>query len=338
MSLPSVRIKSLLSALSTVLAPIAIWGQNAQCPTYFVPLVVRNAQGELVHNYSAKDVAVKVNGKVVNVDEIRRDQRSRRIVIVLDASASMNRDGNGNPWHQAVASASLLASLAKGRAYLALLVFNEKVVEEIGLDRSNSAVEERLMFLQSNRDLERTLVHGKTSINDAIYRAVTLLGDSTTADAIYVVSDGEDTSSRKSAREVEQTLSVTGIRVFADILKPPREAGYSAPLPELLGTGPDFFEFARLTGGANIQADPEEARLSFNVRPKISAVDAARLFFAAMFENEILQFKWSNPGAKKRGLKISTSEIGSGHLPGVQLFYPQQLYSCTQTSNLNGAF
>jgi len=228
--------------------------------------------------------------------------------------------------------------LAKGRANLALLVFNEKVVEEIGFDRGNSAVEERLMFFQSNRDLERTLVHGKTSINDAIYRAVTLLGDSTTADAIYVVTDGEDTSSRKSRREVEQTLSATGIRVFADILKPPREARNGVRLSELLGTGPDFFEFAHFTGGANIQADPKETRLSFNVRPKISAVDAARLFFEAMFENEILQLKWSNPGAKKRDLKISVSEIGSGHLPGAQLFYPQQLYSCTRTSNLNGAF
>jgi len=69
-----------------VLAPIAIGGQNAQCSTYFVPLVVRNDQGELVHNYSPTDVTVKVDGKVVNVDEIRREQRSRRMVILLDAS------------------------------------------------------------------------------------------------------------------------------------------------------------------------------------------------------------------------------------------------------------
>ncbi len=335
---PSVTLRLLAFSIMLVFAPLASGGQDANCPTYSVPLVVRNSQGELVHNYSPTDVAVTVNGTAVGVDEIHRELRSRRIVIVLDASASMNRDGNGHPWRQAVASANVLASLAKGRAHLALLVFNEKVVEEVRIDRGNSAVEERLTVLQSNRDAERTLVHGKTAINDAIDWAIALLGDPTTADAIYVVSDGEDTSSRTSRRDVERKLSMTGIRVFADILKPSRDPRNGFRLSEILGTGPDFYEFARLTGGANIQADPEETRLSFAVRPKLAAMDAARLFFEAMFENEILQLKWTDPGAKRRDLKISAAQTGAEHLPGAQLFYPRQLYSCSQTSKVNGAF
>jgi len=134
-----------------------------------------------------------------------------------------------------------LASLAKGRAHLALLVFNEKVVEEVRIDRGNSAVEERLTVLQSNRDAERTLVHGKTAINDAIDGAIALLGDPTTADAIYVVSDGEDTSSRTSRRDVERKLSMTGIRVFADILKPSRQPINGFRPSEILGTGADCY-------------------------------------------------------------------------------------------------
>src|ERR1700730_641391 len=128
-------LKLLALSIVIVFAPVASWGQEAQCPTYFVPLVVRNSQEELVHNYSPTDVVVKVDGTAVGVDKIHREQRSRRIVIILDASASMNRDGNGHPWRQAVASAGVLASLAKGFAQLALLVFNEKVVEEIGFNR-----------------------------------------------------------------------------------------------------------------------------------------------------------------------------------------------------------
>ncbi|HEY2455682.1 MAG TPA: hypothetical protein VGI13_00170, partial [Candidatus Acidoferrum sp.] len=52
----------------------------------------------------------------------------------------------------AVMSASVLANLAEGRARLALLIFNEKIIEEVGFDRSNLAVEKRLKDLQSNRE------------------------------------------------------------------------------------------------------------------------------------------------------------------------------------------
>jgi len=250
--------------------PFSSWGQDAQCSAYLVPLVVRNSQGELVHNYSPSDAAVTVDGMAIGVDEIHRGERSRRIVIVLDASGSMNRDRNGHPWRRAVESASVLAFLAKGRAHLALLVFNEKVVEEVGFDRGNSAVEERLTVLQSNRDFERTLAHGKTAINDAIGRAIGLLDDP--------VSDGEDTSSRAGRSDLERKLSMTGIPVFADILKPPQGPRNGVRLSQVLDTGPDFYEFARLMGGANIQADPEETKLSYAVRRKISAIEAAQLF------------------------------------------------------------
>src|SRR6266576_966264 len=92
---PSVTLRLVAFSIMLVFAPLASGGQDAQCTTYSVPLVVRNSQGELVHNYSPTDVAVTVNGTAVGVDEIHRELRSRRIVIVLDASASMNRDGNG---------------------------------------------------------------------------------------------------------------------------------------------------------------------------------------------------------------------------------------------------
>jgi len=40
----------------------------------------------------------------------------------------------------------------------------------------------------------------------------------------------------------------------------------------------------------------------------------------------------------RQDLKISAAQAGTEHLPGAQPFYPRQLYSCSQTSNVNGAF
>jgi hypothetical protein len=288
---------------------------------------MRNAQGEMVHNYSAGDVAVSVGGGIVAVDEIHRERRLRRIVIVLDASGSMREDG-GNPWQHAVMSASVLANLAEGRARLALLIFNEKIIEEVGFDRSNLAVEKRLKDLQSNREFERTYVHGHTAINDALYRAISLLASPSTADSIYAITDGYDNASRASSEDIERKLSATGVRLFANVLRPSRREGRLRET-ELLGLGPDFQEVALLTGGASIQADPSEAKLSFAVRRKISTMEAARLFFAAMFDNELLELRWSNPGTNKRDVKIFISETGKDHYPKTQLFYPKQLCACS---------
>lgn len=146
-----ITLRLFASSFLAVLTFSNTCGQEAECSQYAVPLVMRNAQGEMVHNYSAGDVAVSVGGGIVAVDEIHRERRLRRVVIVLDASGSMREDG-GNPWQHAVMSASVLANLAEGRARLALLIFNEKIIEEVGFDRSNLAVEKRLKDLQSNRE------------------------------------------------------------------------------------------------------------------------------------------------------------------------------------------
>ena len=308
-------------SIGTVLASPSC-GQQPECPNCFVPLVMRNAQGELAHDYSPKDVTVKIDGIPVAVDEIHGEQRLRRIVIVLDASGSMK-----DSWRHAVSSGSIVASLAEGHARLALLIFNDKVVEQIGFDRGNSAVEERLKDLQNNGEFAKTSVHGGSAINDAIASAIVLLVDPTTADSIYVVSDGHDNKSHTDQWDIKQKLSASGIRVFADVLRQWNGSGrvYQS---ELLGTGPDFQDLAQLTGGASIQADPTETKLSFPVRPKSSVIEAAHLFFAAMFDNEVLQFSWTNLGTNKRDMKISISETGKDHVPGMQLFYPRQLYAC----------
>jgi len=142
-----------------------------------------------------------------------------------------------------------------------------------------------------------------------------------------VVSDGHDNKSHADQSDIRQKLSAAGIRVFADVLRQ-WNGGGRVYQSELLGTGPDFQGLAQLTGGASIQADPTETKLSFPVGPKTSAIEAARLFVAAMFDNEVLQFSWTNLGTNKRDMKISISEAGKDRVPGVQLFYPRQLYAC----------
>ncbi len=303
--------------------------QEKDCSNYLIPLLVRTPEGEIIRNVSPSDLVLKFSGNVVPIDGLHNESRPRRIVILLDASGSMNHEGSGLSWKQALAAAAHLGSLANGHAQLALLIFNEQVVEQIPFEQGNSRIINRLAELASDANFERSKVHGKTAINDAIDNAFSLLGLPRTADSLYIVSDGINTAGHTPSRELETKVLSSGVRVFSIILRPAQGWESHRRLEDVLGTGPDLLMLSRITGGASMSVDEEETKLSFDVGKKLSSPALSGLFFAGMFDNELLQFTISGQIPKKRELKIELSATGKAHRKGAQFSYPNQLYVCS---------
>ncbi len=305
--------------------PQGVNAQDTACSQYSIPIVIRDARGEVIHGFSREDLEVKVDGKFRGIDSIHREDRPRHIVIVLDASGSMKGIGNEIPWHEAIASVKLLAS-SEGRAYAALLIFNTKIVEEIGFARDNSAVTKRLGDLSKDAGYLSHSVKGTTHLYDAMSRALQLLEKPNSADALYVVSDGGENGSKIRQSELQRALAKSGVRVFFTLLHIPTEHRIHSAEEEIVG--PNSFELTQRTGGGFMYLGPAEIRFGFEARPKPSLSEGIRMFFGGMFENEILQVTAPNQVPGKHDLKITLSAAARDRLKGAQLFYPQQRYSC----------
>jgi hypothetical protein len=318
------RFLPLLLVLFT--GPWTLSAQENACSNYLVPFVLRNSQGEIVHHVSAKDLDIKLNGKIVPLDAIHREDRPRRIVILLDASGSMRGFGKEVPWRQAVASADMLATLAEGRARLALLIFNERVIEEIDFGPDNSAVNKRLGELEVDREFEKRAVHGTTRLYDALTRAVQLLPHPTSADTLYLATDGGENSSHTGRSEIENRIGSSGLRVFVSLSE--SASALRRRQPEDLGS-PFAIDAPRESGGGLMIVSQSELKLGFDVHRKLGLLEALRLFFEAVFENAVLQLSPLSLSPEKVSLQVSLSQSSREVLRGAQFFYPRQLSICT---------
>ena len=326
-------------SLVVLILILATWKSSAQddpCAKLLLPLTVRDARGELVHNYTDGDLEVKLGGATQHIERIQRETRPRRVVVLLDASGSMREPGKGNLWRRAVASAQFVTGLSERRAHLALLIFNKKIVEEIGFSGDNATIVKRLNELAEDQKFLVREVRGTTHLYDAMNRALQLLGQPTSADAIFVLSDAGENGSQLHFADIKSKLLQTGVRVFLTRLETPG-ANYRKMSPEELSGVDEIFTLVEQTGGTGMTLSPNLINLGFQARPTPSVTGGVRMFYGGLFENDVFEFSGPPPDSKKRELKITLSPSGRDRLNGAQLSYPHQLYSCTPPKEANAA-
>lgn len=316
-----------LAFLFLCLAPSGYSAQDDPCATGLIPLTVRDARGELIHNYTDGDLELKLGGAAQHLDSIQRETRPRRIVLLLDASGSMKEAGREILWPRAIASARFLAGLSERRARLALLIFNKKVVEEIGFSEDNAAITKRLNDLAQDQKFLDHEVQGTTHLYDAMNRALQLLGQPTSADALFVVSDAGENGSRLHFADIKRQLLETRVRVFLARLET-AETNHRIRSPEELSGVEDTLTLVEQTGGAGMTLAPHQINLGFRTRPTPSVAEGVRMFYGGLFDNDVFEFSSPPPDSKKRELKITLSSVGRDRLGGAQLSYPHQLCSC----------
>jgi len=127
---------------------------------------------------------------------------------------------------------------------LALLVFSDKVNEQIDFSEGNSAVERRLLEIEADADFAKKQLRGKTALRDVVLSALRLLKDPGFVDSIYVITDGGDNESRSRLREVRDDLVSRGVRFYLTLLISNRLL-----TPEEQSGPTDVGELVEATGG-----------------------------------------------------------------------------------------
>lgn len=166
---------------------------------------VRDTRGRVVGGLTSTDFEVRDNGQLRPIVSLRADRDSPLSVAVLvDMSGSM-RIGSKIPMTRQAYDA-VLSQLRDGQDEAALYTFDAALHQRRAFSRDLSAFKDALAEFEA---------FGTTSLYDAAAAAAQqLAARSATHKALIVLTDGADTSSTMTARELSALASSIDVPVF----------------------------------------------------------------------------------------------------------------------------
>ncbi|CAN5443156.1 hypothetical protein BH10ACI2_BH10ACI2_23590 [soil metagenome] len=191
---------------------------------------ITDASGKAVGGLKQKQFQIFEDGVEQKILTFESEETPFAAVILLDTSGSMEE-------RVTLARSAAIQFLAGLRTedYVAVYNFDSKV--EIVQDFSNSHDLRDQAF-----DLKAT---GMTVLNDAVYKAAEILSKRTEKRrAIIVLSDGGDTSSKRSSEKALQAALLAGATIYTVDMSPP-----DAKPQERLPNQGVLKNFAEKTGG-----------------------------------------------------------------------------------------
>lgn len=292
--------------------------QEASCLRRTLALTLADSQGTPVSGLSATDLKPKFHVSPIRVLSLVPDDRPHRIVILIDASGSMT-----TRWREALAIASALAETALPTSKMALLVFKDKIEEQVGFSEGQKAIAEKLRLMRSTAKVPGEMTGGRTAIFDSLLAGLQLLGTPTSADSLYLISDGADNASHVHLEDVEQRLCSNGVRVFVSLTL--GHFGERLPTEEERNGPSDMNELAKRTGGQVNVPYGEGVRKREQAERLAQTMDR---FFKAMVENYRLELELPAPLKKAATWELLLSDQAAVRWRKATLAYPTQLAPC----------
>jgi hypothetical protein len=184
----------------------------------------------------AEDITVEVGRKRVPFVSLSLDDHSRKIVLMVDTSASMGASQNRG-LGLTIPAAVFAAGLVPPSASSALVTFSEKMRRESKDFEDPKELGARVL------DLTKTQPRGLTALADSVDRVLVEFPELRFGDAIYLVTDGGNDSGI-SLHQLEKKVLSRGVRVFVFLVS----FGGPRTQEETLGAE-QISSFAEFTGG-----------------------------------------------------------------------------------------
>jgi hypothetical protein len=148
---------------------------------------------------------------------------------------------NDTKWRVASGALEDLLTQPPSNVPIALLTFSDRVRDIFDFSQSRASMTAWLKDTSQRQSKE--LIHGKTALYDAVVAGAKMLEPHHLGDAIYLITDGGDSSSHVSWTSSEKLLLVSGIRLFMFLL--------DEPLMDREQNGKDFaIDLAHVSGGS----------------------------------------------------------------------------------------
>ena len=327
----------LLSLLAMVSCTGAARAQETTCERRSIPVALRDNQNLPIQNISITDLEGKVHGKPIKILSFAPDPRPHRLVLLLDTSGSMGSTAGESPqFALGLALARHFFDVNHQWSHIALLTFNKNVTETLDFTRGNSVVGDKLQQITSDHNYLKANVKGTTALRDAILEGLQLLDHPSSADALYLLTDGGDNASKSSAADVTKRLALTSVRLFVVLLR--QEGGYRNRTPEELSGPDELSEIARTSGGEILTAAAwhgDQVALSANSEAKAKTQEVLARLYQTILHYNLLEIELPFPLAKNEHWELRLSDAARGQRKGAQITYPTILISCD--SEVSGA-
>ncbi len=257
--------RRVLSTTTVLVAGILLWslagpafGQHPPGPVFRsgvavvrVAVLVQDREGRPVTGLSAEDFVLDEGGERRAIVEFHAGSAPIGVAVLVDGSGSM---GLGTKQERA------------RDVVHHLLSWIEPGTDEVALLRFDSALSIVQPFTNApplvTRQLGRLIAFGQTSLYDAVaWASREITGPRPFRQAIAVVTDGIDTSSRLEPAAVARVASTSDVPVYILAVERPSPAGRGAGSVSVTQTSLD--DLARWTGGQMFVVDtPASASLA----------------------------------------------------------------------------
>jgi len=294
-----------------------------------LPVYFRDAQNLQLQNVSITDLEANLHGKAVKVVSLAPDPRPRRLVLILDTSGSMGSiQGEPALWNLELSLAWHFFESNRQRARIAMLLFGDQVHDLIDFSQGNDAVAEKLRQVAEDRKYVKTQIKGRTALRDAVFQGIQLLDHPSSADAVYVLTDGGDNASHQSASELDRRLAVTSVRLFAVLLQ---KLGNRSRTPEELSGPGELAEIAQKSGGEILTAAQwygKSVALSANAESKMKSEETLLRLYQAIVQDSLLEIELPFPISKSERWELKLSSAARRQWKNAKITYPDTLVSC----------
>lgn len=203
---------------------------------------VRDARGRVLSGLATSDFEVRDNGELRPILSLRSDRSSPlSLAILVDMSGSMRVGAKAAMAQQAFQS--ILTQLRDGQDEAGVFIFDAELHERRSFTRNISTLKGSLSDFDA---------FGTTSLYDATAATARKLAErSATHKAIIVLTDGIDTSSAMTAREVSGLASSIDVPVFVVATIPALDQRRLLETAERSSetTAADLRDLAEWTGG-----------------------------------------------------------------------------------------
>jgi len=304
------------------------------CVQRTLTLNVFNASGGLVRGLEPADFEAKLGGKAVRILAVRPDERPHRIAVLLDTSGAVLGQPDAEAWVAANTIASHISHATLQNTSLALLLFSDKVNEQIDFSQGAPTAAKRLAQIRGDVAYAKEYLHGKTRPRDAILAAMGLVGDPRFSDSIYVIGDGSDNQSRNGSRAVREALASRGVRLFVSMLSFGSVAGMSDWDRRSQESDPiEMSDLANASGGlvfGRLGAGPFR-KVIYNLKAGEGQATGNTLasMYAGMTRNDLIEVELPEPVNDWRKWSLELSNDRKKTHKDWFVIYPQELAPCS---------
>lgn len=326
--------KAVYFALLLLLLAWPTLPQQSGCGKKLLPVFVTEKDGGMVTTLTSADLKLGSRSGSMSAVGLKHDDRRRRIIIMLDASASMHGLVGSPLWPVAMALTRHAVNASSENSDLAFVLFSDHVLESVGFSRDKAALQQKIDEVAKNPAYPMPRKADDSRIYDILKEQALKLENSTSADSFLFITDGTDEGSKANPNQIMDVLSRSTIRVFT-ILVDPIQGQQSS-------VGPDaFVRFVKRSGGkvfGPINSDNPAFRQTTKTAEAQKALEGRlREFYRGMFENDALIIEVPPTTQKPETVELSLTDSARQRLKKPEIQFPHEVGPCSPVKTLNSS-